>query len=58
MISAQNLEASTRTKIFILTKELLSLVSILWKLKRSIKKKLLKKRDFVKDTIALILEIF
>jgi len=58
MISAPNLEALTRIKIFILTKELLSLASTLWKLRRNIKKKLLKKRDFVKDTIVSILEIF
>ena len=58
MISAPNSESMTRIKIFIHTKELLFLVSTLWKLRKNIKKKHSKKRDFVKDTIGSILETF
>lgn len=58
MIFVQNLETMTLIKIYILMKELLFLVSTSCKLKKNIKKKHSNKKDFGKDTIVLILEIF
>lgn len=58
MIFVLNLETMILIKIFNLTTESASSLSTSCKLKKNMKKKRLNKKDCVKDTIALTLEIF